>query len=164
MPAKPAIPNLIMTKLQKRYGTELSIGPEIDRRIKTSSAWQGTEHDLQKAYFARIAEIIVMSDLPELYLAHAIPNGDIRDPRAGARLKAEGVKSGIPDVFIPIVESADFNDPKSGLYIEFKKAGGSPSEHQRAMLLMLQDQNFRVIVCNDLDTAVYVTKKHLGLV
>jgi hypothetical protein len=47
---------------------------------------------------------------------HAIPNGGNRDPRTAAMLKAEGVKPGIADVFLPIARGM-----WHGLYIELKR-------------------------------------------
>ena len=57
-----------------------------------------------------------------LLWAHAVPNGGARGDSKkaaairGAQLKAEGVKSGVADVFIPYP-----NDGFHGLYIEFKR-------------------------------------------
>ena len=41
-------------------------------------------------------------DRPELGLLFAVPNGGRRDAVTGARLKAEGVKAGVPDVWLPV--------------------------------------------------------------
>lgn len=51
----------------------------------------------------------------ELALLHHIPNGGARSKATAGRLKAEGVKAGIPDICLPV--------PKNGygaLYIELK--------------------------------------------
>ena len=39
---------------------------------------------------------------PELRLLHAIPNGGLRDGRTAAVLQRTGVKSGVPDIHLPI--------------------------------------------------------------
>lgn len=46
---------------------------------------------------------------------HSIPNGGARDLATAARMKAEGTKRGIPDIFLPF-PSGNFH----GLYIELK--------------------------------------------
>lgn len=71
---------------------------------------------------------------PELKLIHAIPNGGLRDKRVAAKLKAEGAKAGIPDLFLPVVvnriqppawevpskEEQKLPKIRPGLYIEIK--------------------------------------------
>ena len=54
------------------------------------------EHDQQVLLF-RWA-----SHYRELDCMYAIPNGGHRDVRVAARLKAEGVKAGVPDICLPI--------------------------------------------------------------
>ena len=71
--------------------------------------------------------------LPELALFHAIPNGGARDKVTAAKLKAEGVKPGVHDTFLPVPKPFTFpcgpgpTDVQvayyCGLYIEFKEPG-----------------------------------------
>ena len=80
---------------------------------------------------------------PELILAHAIPNGGLRNAIVAKKLKAEGVKSGVPDILIPFSRSI-----YSGLYIEMKKAKcWSVSENQKFWLNYLNDCGYCAIVC-----------------
>jgi hypothetical protein len=56
----------------------------------------------------------------------AVPNGGHRNPIVGARLKAQGVKPGVPDILI-------FTPPRGmfgivGVAIELKRANGVPSD------------------------------------
>lgn len=39
---------------------------------------------------------------PELELLHHIPNGGKRDKKTAEKLKAEGVKAGVPDICLPV--------------------------------------------------------------
>lgn len=71
------------------------------------------EHKIQKAFFEIVK--IVSKKKKHYALIHAIPNGGARDAVTGARLKAEGVLSGVPDVFVPFARGG-FH----GMYIEFK--------------------------------------------
>jgi len=73
----------------------------------------------------------------ELKWLHAIPNGGSRGDTAksrairGAQLKAEGVKTGVADLFWPIaIWHPDGFVKHTGLYIEMKKPGGKLSSEQ----------------------------------
>ena len=58
------------------------------------------EHRIQAALFewAKYAS----AKHPGLKLMFAIPNGGARDAVTGAMLKREGVKPGVPDIFLPM--------------------------------------------------------------
>lgn len=74
----------------------------------------------------------------------AIPNGGARDVVTGARLKAEGVKPGVPDLFIPALR----------MFIELKRREGATlTTEQRAWIAYLKAQNYRVEVCKGWDEA-----------
>jgi hypothetical protein len=73
-------------------------------------AKSGSEHAHQVALFQWIA---LQSD-PRLKLAFAIPNGGHRDKVTAARMKAEGAKAGVWDIFLPVFTGS------CGLFIEMK--------------------------------------------
>lgn len=86
---------------------------------------------------------------PELRLLHAIPNGGSRNPIEARHLKEQGVKPGIPDVFLPVARGG-----YHGLYIEMKRRkGGRVSVEQKKMILALRDQGFRAEVCEGWEAA-----------
>lgn len=113
-------------------------------------AKSGTEHSQQRALFAWAnmaarfgfeaanddrsytiqghAASIAGAPVPALGRLYAIPNGGYRDKITAGKLKAEGVKKGVPDVFLPLT------CPRfAGLYVELKrpkttKAGVRKSE------------------------------------
>lgn len=58
-----------------------------------------SESSHQKALFAWAA--LSVGKYPALAYMFAIPNGGLRDIRTASTLKAEGVKSGVPDIFLP---------------------------------------------------------------
>jgi len=67
----------------------------------------------------------------------AIPNGGARSRATAGRLKAEGVSSGVPDLFVPAW----------GLWIEMKRSkGGSLSAEQKDWIKYLESVNYWVIV------------------
>lgn len=89
---------------------------------------------------------------------YAIPNGGRRDAATGARLKAEGVLAGVPDVFL-----AAPSGPYAGLYIEMKrKAGGRATPAQKAMLATLESSGYAVAVCYGWRQAAFEILRYLG--
>ena len=70
-------------------------------------------------------------------LIFAIPNGEKRAMSVSKRLKAEGVVSGVPDLYVP----------EWSLWIEMKrKKGGRLSPEQKAMIAYLEAIGHTVIV------------------
>lgn len=67
----------------------------------------------------------------------AVPNGGARSGLQGAKLKAEGVSPGVPDLFIPAW----------GLWVEMKRSkGGTLSPEQRDWIAYLDDCGYQCIV------------------
>lgn len=93
---------------------------------------------------------------PELKLLHAIPNGGKRHISTAVRLKREGVKSGVPDVFLPVPKGT-----QHGLYIEMKVDRNKPSENQKWWIEQLQRQGYRVEVCYGWGEAVKVITEYM---
>lgn len=81
-------------------------------------------------------------EIPELDLLYAIPNGEKREKRTGARLKRMGVKAGVPDLFWPVARRG-----KHGLYLELKAdATRKPTPAQIEMGRRLIQQGYTVMV------------------
>lgn len=94
---------------------------------------------------------------PELRLLHAIPNGGKRDKVTAARLKAEGVKPGVPDVCLPVPRGE-----KHGLYIEMKRRkGGIVSADQLKWLESLMRQGYECHVCRGCEEARMTIMEYL---
>lgn len=75
---------------------------------------------------------------PGVLIFH-IPNGGYRDPHTAAKLKDEGVVSGIPDICIPAWH----------VFIEFKrKDGGTLSERQKKIISHLRSIGYTVFVAH----------------
>ena len=85
----------------------------------------GTEHALQVALFCWSARQI--DRFPDIGLMFAIPNGGERNIIVASRMRAEGVKSGVSDICLPVPRHA-----YHGFFIEMKKPGGKESETQKA--------------------------------
>ena len=83
----------------------------------------------------------------------AIPNGGIRGAAAGARLKAEGVSPGVPDLFIPAWK----------LWIEMKRQRDyTVSREQRDWIDYLQKIGDCAIVCRGFNEARTLVPKWRG--
>ena len=92
-------------------------------------------------------------------LLFAIPNGGQRNIITAKRMKDEGVRSGIPDLFLA-VPRGNFH----GLFIEMKKPqGGVVSENQKACMEMLSNNNYCVAVCHGFIDAQEAIKGYLSL-
>ena len=75
----------------------------------------------------------------------AIPNGGWRDIKTAARLKAEGVVKGVPDLFVP----------EWGLWIEMKRQkGGTLSDDQKDWIDYLQSRGYKAVCCKGADEAM----------
>lgn len=107
------------------------------------------EHDEQVAVFAWAAHALVLNRYPELELLHAVPNGEKRDWKAARRLKAEGVKSGMPDINLPVARG-----PYIGLHIEMKSGRNRPTANQQRKLDLLAAERHRVSVQRSADAAI----------
>ena len=92
---------------------------------------------------------------PELRLMFHIPNGGARKPSEAARFKAEGVKPGVPDIFLPVARA-----PFHGLFIELKRQkGGKISEHQKKWIEDLLRQGYMTVVaCGWKEASEYITE------
>lgn len=114
-----------------------------------------SEHDEQVALFQWAATY--ESRLPELALLFAIPNGGHRHKATAARLKREGVRAGIPDIFLPCARHG-----AHGLFIELKKSGGRAKPQQIRWGRALMVQGFDWHVCVGWQAAARLLVQWLG--
>ena len=94
---------------------------------------------------------------PELKLLYHVPNGESRHKAEAGRLRAEGVKAGVPDLCLP-VPRGDFH----GLYIELKRQrGGRLSDHQAEWMEALMRQGYCVALCEGWERAAETIIEYL---
>jgi VRR-NUC domain. len=93
---------------------------------------------------------------PALELLYHVPNGGKRGIAEAARFRRMGVKSGVPDLVLPVA-----NGGYHGLYIELKAHGGSVSPTQEIWLKRLRQQGYAAFVCVGADEAIHVITKYL---
>lgn len=115
-----------------------------------------TEAQEQTALFQWAA--MMEGRIPELRLMHHCPNGGSRNAIEAHNLRLQGVKAGIPDIFLPCARNG-FH----GLYIELKRRkGGRVSVEQKKMILALQGQGYRVEVCEGWEAARDVITEYMN--
>jgi len=115
-----------------------------------------SEHELQSTLVA-VAEAM-SSRLPELKLLHAIPNGGSRHPAVAGKLKAEGVKPGVPDLHLPVARGVYHS-----LYIEMKTVKGRLSDAQRRWRELLMGEGNAYVVCRSVTEGLVVLERYLAL-
>ena len=93
---------------------------------------------------------------PELALLFAIPNGGMRSKATAAKLKAEGVKAGVPDICLPVARGE-----YHGLWIEMKAGRNKPTAPQVKWHVKLSQQGYRVAVCYSWEAARDVIEEYL---
>ena len=113
-----------------------------------------SEHAEQKALFAwwKIQHKAIE------HLLFAIPNGGARNLRTGAMLKDEGVRPGVPDIFLAIPAGS-----YHGLWIEMKRrAHAQVTPEQKFMLAAFRRQGYDCAVCHGWDEAREKIQSYLG--
>jgi len=86
---------------------------------------------------------------PDLNAIFAIPNGGNRDAITGRHLKDEGVRAGVPDMFLPVARGN-----WHGLFIEMKKrSGGRVSKEQLTWASVLNGLGYLTIIAKGFQEA-----------
>lgn len=96
------------------------------------------------------------ASMPELDLMYHIPNGGKRNITTAKRLKAEGVKAGVPDICLPVARGY-----YHGLYIELKAGRNKTTENQNKWIESLREQGYYVQVCYGWEEASKVIVEYL---
>lgn len=121
-----------------------------------------TEEVHQTALFTFVER--VRARWPELKWLHHIPNGGLRSKATAGRLKAQGVKSGVPDLAFPVARGGYF-----GLYIEMKRPAGpgnsragTTTKDQREWIEGLREQGYLVHVAFGWEQAARFLQDYLA--
>lgn len=123
-----------------RVPPSLAYGP---RAIAKRRRPRHLEDSQQELLFRWMQRVQYRGHPLERYAWHT-PNGGKRNAREAARLKAMGVKAGVPDVFVAIPMNG-----WSGLFIELKCEGRKTTGAQERVIAMLIGQGYRVEVTQD---------------
>ena len=125
-----------------------------------------TEDEEQTALFGEAA--LHVDEYPELRLLLSVPNGSYKSRAARGLFKATGLKSGVPDILLPVMRpvralaGADY-DLHAGLWIELKRTkGGVVSAAQKQWIADLNEQGYLAVVCYGWRAAWAVIIEYLG--
>ena len=128
----------------------------MTKRTKPEGAYIGSESNFQKSAI-RLVRSLAPCD-PRL-VAH-IPNGGQRTIMAGARLKAEGVVKGYPDIMV--FTATGVFPCRVGLAIELKVWPNKEQPEQIEVHELLRTQGWRVVVCYGLGEVEHITREYFG--
>lgn len=120
------------------------------------------EHDEQAAFVQWC--LLNAHRVPELALIFSIPNGAmLGGGRIGAiranYLKAEGLKSGVCDLFLPYPRGG-FH----GMFIEMKASKGKLSPAQKQFIKDVEKLEYFTTVCYSADEAIEQTEYYIHLI
>ena len=100
--------------------------------------------------------IVKYCTLKKIPIFH-IPNGSYKSMTARIKSKQEGLKSGVPDLMIPIARK-DYH----GLFIELKRIKDSKvSDSQKEWIDILNSQGYRAVVCYGSSEAIKEIENYL---
>ena len=100
-----------------------------------------TESEEQKALFQWAT--LASGKHYELSLMFSIPNGSHKSIATAMRFKSEGLKAGVPDIFLPVARRG-FH----GLFVELKRVqGGKLSTEQGRWRAAILCEGYQSIVC-----------------
>ena len=99
---------------------------------------------------------------PCLDLIFAIPNGAmLGGGRIGGirmnSLKAEGLRPGVSDLFLPAARRG-----YHGLFLEMKTSKGKPSENQLEFIANVSEQGYYAVICHGAAEAIDILEWYLG--
>lgn len=99
-----------------------------------------------------------LREYPELKWLHHIPNGGKRNKAEAARFKAQGVKAGVSDLFLPAAHGGYF-----GLYIEMKYGKNKPTDQQKEFIADMQQAGYDARVAYSAQEAIEILQEYLML-
>lgn len=139
---------------------------KVAQRHGFDTAWQWAERGDMNVFQTSPYAQTNVEQLPELKWIFAVPNGGLRDKITAAKLKHEGVKSGVPDVMVPI-PCARY----AGLFVEMKRSAdkatkrraGVTSDNQDEWIGYLRSVRYAVSVCFDWRSAAREIQSYIEL-
>jgi VRR-NUC domain-containing protein len=96
--------------------------------------------------------------VPALALLFSIPNGGQRSKATAGKLKAEGVKAGVSDLFLALPARG-----YHGIFLEMKAKDGRLSELQMNFLEDVSDQGYCAAVGYGADRGIEILEWYVGI-
>ena len=115
-----------------------------------------TEAQHQSAVFKWSRQPQIRQEYPELALMYHIPNEGKRSGRTANNLKQQGLKSGVPDICLPVARGGF-----SSLYIELKAEKGCVTPNQQWWIDTLRRFGCCVSLCYGWEEATSLIHKYL---
>ena len=116
-----------------------------------------TEHEIQSSFIRWTNGIEAEKECPEARLIFAIPNAGKRSIGAAKYYKAEGLKAGFPDLFLPVARKG-----YHGMFIEFKRSKNDKlRDNQRQWKKDLEAQGYYHCIVWSVDMAIEETINYL---
>lgn len=141
---------------RRRYGVVYGERGKNAKEGRCGANERLSEHD-EQALVVAWADALAPS-VPELRMLFAIPNGGARSKAVAGKLKAEGVRPGVSDLFLSVPKGC-----YHGLYIEMKAISGRASDEQKAWIAAAREYGYRAEVCFGADAAWAVICEYLGI-
>ena len=115
-----------------------------------------SEHQEQSIVFGWSVQH--MDRIPELRWLFAIPNGARVPIGLAVKLKKEGLRKGVSDIFLPVARGG-----YHGIFIEMKAIGGRPSPQQHEFTDFANKQGYKAIFCYGHKAAIDQITKYMEL-
>lgn len=145
-------PHKALRKIGVMREAEIERQDELRPHVPTLDGWSEAEEQELVMKWAELNR----KRYPALFRLFHIPNGGYRHPAEAVHLKRLGVKSGVPDLFLPYpVGNAH------GLWIEMKSLTGRPTALQREWIEWPREQGYHAYVCNGAEAAINCLKMYL---
>jgi hypothetical protein len=117
------------------------------------------ESDAQRQVVDWCDVIAMVPQYADVGARAAFANGGKRGIREAVRLKAEGVRKGMPDLFWPKPRNG-----KHGFFVEMKRTlGGRLSKEQKEVIAELIADGYEVAVCNGFAEAITAIADYFGV-
>ena len=98
---------------------------------------------------------------PALELLFHVPNGGSRHIAEATKLKAMGVRAGIPDLLLLAAVARGPESAWKGLALELKSPSGRLRDNQKWWIKRLRKQGWAVAVAYGFDEARYILQRYL---
>jgi len=113
-----------------------------------------SEHEEQTYLF----ELLNLIHEPMLDWIFAIPNGGLRNVVVATKMKAEGVKAGVWDIFVPFPTVWHH-----GLFIEMKWGSNKLTKTQKTFKDHIREHGYATAICYNGEEAFNVIMEYAGL-
>ena len=100
--------------------------------------------------------VVEYCDLLHIPIVH-IPKEGKRSLSYAARMKRMGLRSGFPDLLVPLARGG-----YHGLFIEMKYGKGKTTKEQEEWLSCLNSQGYRAVVCRGSGEALAEINSYIG--